>query len=49
MYSFALSLFYTGRADIALSLLVVELLATFGTIDQICDVVTPRVSVVVAH
>jgi hypothetical protein len=48
--SLFLLLIYTSGADVApFLLLLVELLTTFGALDFIENVVTPRVSVVVAH
>ena len=48
--SFALSLFlFTGGADVALSLLLVVLLATLTAFDLVELVITPGVTVVMAH
>jgi len=52
MYSFTLSLFlvYTGRADVApLLLLLIELTFALRTLYKVGDVVTPGVTVVIAH
>jgi hypothetical protein len=46
----ALSLFlFTGGADIALSLLLVILLPALSTFDLVELVISPRVSLVIAH
>jgi hypothetical protein len=47
---FTVSFSYTRGADIApLLFLLVELIATFGTLDFVQFVVAPRVAVIVTH
>jgi hypothetical protein len=49
MLSLTFSLFYASRADIALPLLIVEVLLALRTLHFIKLVVRPRITVIVAH